>query len=93
MVVKRTINIGFRANFVTFELGKDLKMPIGLAVENGFPFNPTYDAVKILYRSLQLLNETWRSFLQGEEKTVCIPVLLTWHSAGVRRLAYWYAIG
>ena len=52
MVVERTITIGFRANLVTFKLGWDLKMPTGLAATNGFPFNPTYDAVKILYRTL-----------------------------------------
>ncbi len=51
MVVERTINVGFRANLVTFKLGRDLKMPTGLAVTSGYPYNPTDDAVKMLDRT------------------------------------------
>ena len=43
MVVERTIMLGFIQNFGTFKRSRYSKIPLRLAIINGFPFNPTYD--------------------------------------------------
>ena len=49
MVVER---VGFHSNFGTFKRSRHLKISTRLSVTSGFPFNPTYDAVKIFYQDL-----------------------------------------
>ena len=49
MVVER---VGFHSNFGTFKRSRHLKIPTRLAITNGLPSNPTYDAVKIFFRTL-----------------------------------------
>ena len=43
MVVERTIDVGFHSSGGTFRQSERSKIPTILAINNGLPFNPTYD--------------------------------------------------
>ena len=55
MVVERTIYVEFHSNFGAFKRSRHSKILTGIAVTNGFLFNPT-TTLKIVVTNLMILS-------------------------------------